>query len=240
MLIEIGTDMPDVNATCTRLQSNPQKKGERDDKCVTDTVAALTDYENKFRDDQMDRQKDFRNQQQYNGLDRDWLVNVNIGVQYVDRRQEILDMPATFQQIWDGRLSRIDMAKYRIDLASQDVRLVNSASYRAGPETRKIEMIKIDKMLHMNVREPAHCEWSSLTLFAPKKDGSLHFCIDYRKLNAVNFKEACAILQIDCCLGLLGQSHIVSTLDASSGVCQFVIADREKNETMFTSHHGLK
>lgn len=40
-------------------------------------------------------------------------------------------------------------------------------------------------MLKYNIFEPAESEQASLIVSAPKEDGSLRFCVDYRWLNAV-------------------------------------------------------
>lgn len=57
-------------------------------------------------------------------------------------------------------------------------------------ESRKFEKAEIDKSLRMNVIEPAKSEWALLIVFAPKKDGSLCFCTDHRKLTGVTFRNA--------------------------------------------------
>lgn len=40
-------------------------------------------------------------------------------------------------------------------------------------------------MLAMKIIKAAQTEWAVPLIFTPKKDGSLQFCIDYRKLNGV-------------------------------------------------------
>lgn len=90
--------------------------------------------------------------------------------------------------MWDGRLGDIDMAKHRIPLMAPDVRDITSARCRAGPKAHEFEKVYIDKMLLLKVIELAHSKLASPTIFAPEKDGSLRFCIDYGNLNAVTIK----------------------------------------------------
>lgn len=51
-------------------------------------------------------------------MDTEWQDNVNIGLQYADHRQEILDRRAELQRMWDGCLSCIEMAKHGITLTT--------------------------------------------------------------------------------------------------------------------------
>ena len=83
---------------------------------------------------------------------------------------------------WDGMIGEINITKHSIDLIP-GARPFKSAPYRDGPKTRKIEQFEIDKQLHAGVIDPSNSSWASPVLFAPKKDGSLRLCIDYRRLN---------------------------------------------------------
>lgn len=90
----------------------------------------------------------------------------------------------------DGRLGSIDIAKHRIQLSTTDVRPINFAPYHAGPKAHEFDKTDIDKVLCMEIIGPARSEWASAIVFTQKEDGSLHFCINYGKLNAMTVKEA--------------------------------------------------
>lgn len=76
-------------------------------------------------------------------------------------------------------------------------------------------------------------------IFAPKKDGSLHFSIDYRRLNALMIPDSYPIPRMDECIDSLRSAKIFSTLDANSGYWKIEIDPRDRDKTTFTSHHGL-
>ena len=40
-----------------------------------------------------------------------------------------------------------------------------------------------DEFLRAKIIEPASSEWASNVVLVKKKDGTLHFCVDYRQLN---------------------------------------------------------
>ena len=43
---------------------------------------------------------------------------------------------------------------------------------------------ELDKMLEAGVIPPSVSPWAAPIILVPKKDGSVHFCVDYQKLNS--------------------------------------------------------
>lgn len=80
--------------------------------------------------------------------------------------------------MWDGLLGTVRTVKCRIHFEPVYDRPIRSFPYRPGPEAREIEKEEINELVSMNFAEPVQSEWASPTVFAPKKDGSLRFCVD--------------------------------------------------------------
>jgi len=72
-------------------------------------------------------------------------------------------------------------------------------------------------MLQAGVLEPSASPWSSNVVLAKKSDGSLRFCVDYRRLNDLTYKDSFPIPRKDTCLDALGESVYFSTMDLRSG-----------------------
>ena len=93
-------------------------------------------------------------------------------------------------------------------------------------------------MLDAGVIEPAGSEWASPVVLVPKKDGSLRFCIDYRRLNTKTAADAYPLPRMDDCLDSLGDAAIFTTLYCNSGYWQIPVAPEDGDKTTSTTHIG--
>ena len=117
-------------------------------------------------------------------------------------------MLETHQDMWtSGRLGKISATEHRIEL-EPSMKHIRSMPYRQGPAIREKAAAEIRKMLDAGVIEPATSEWASPIVLVPKKDGSLRFCSDYRRLNAKTVADAYPLPRIDDCLDPLGDCSI--------------------------------
>ncbi len=81
--------------------------------------------------------------------------------------------------------------------------------------------------------------WCSPIVLVRKKDGTIHFCVDYHKLNVATHKDAYLLPRIDDILeGLRGAKYFCS-IDVASGYWQIKVADKDREKTAFGSHLGL-
>ena len=67
-----------------------------------------------------------------------------------------------------------------------------------------------------------------------KKDGSLRFCIDLRKLNARTIKDAYSLPCIEESLDCLNGAWIFTSLDLKSGYWQIELSEESIHLTAFT------
>ena len=51
-------------------------------------------------------------------------------------------------------------------------------------------------------------------LLAPKKDGTLRFCVEFRRLNALTIPETYPLPRMEDCIDNLGEARLFTTLDA--------------------------
>ena len=75
-------------------------------------------------------------------------------------------------------------------------------------------------MLDAGVIRPSNSPWCNAVVLVRKKDGSLRFCIDFRKLNSLTVKDSHPLPRIcEMLESLAGAAHY-STFDMNSGFWQ--------------------
>ncbi|KAL5471331.1 hypothetical protein EMCRGX_G029435 [Ephydatia muelleri] len=80
---------------------------------------------------------------------------------------------------------------------------------------------------------------SSPVVLVKKKDESVRFCVDYRKVNSVTRKDAYPLPRVDDTLDTLAGSRLFTTLDLASGYWQVEVAEEDQPKTAFTTPEGL-
>ncbi|CAM5132671.1 unnamed protein product [Eretmochelys imbricata] len=103
-------------------------------------------------------------------------------------------------------------------------------------ETMKEEL---HSMLALGVIEESFSNWKSPMVLVPKLDGSTHFCIDFRKVNAVSKFDAYSRPRVDELLNWLGKAEYITALDLTKGYWQIPLAPESREKTTFSTPFGL-
>ena len=110
---------------------------------------------------------------------------------------------------------------------------------RTPPAQRTVVKKLIKEMMDDDIIQPSKSGWASPIVLAKKKDGSVRFCVDYRKLNEVTRKDAYPLPRIDDTLEMLSGSQLFSTLDLASGYWQVELEEEDRAKTAFCTNEGL-
>ena len=97
----------------------------------------------------------------------------------------------------------------------------------------------IKDMLNKNIIQHSSSPWASPVVLVQKKDGSLRFCIDYRKVNAVTRKDVYPLPPVDNILDTLSSCKWFTTLNLLSGFWQVEVDPNDREKTAFTTYDGL-
>jgi hypothetical protein len=155
-----------------------------------------------------------------------------------EQQYQLSNLIQSVPKIFTNTPGRTNMIRHHIDIQIGS-KPRNLAPYRYAPARRQVIEQKIEEMLHENVIVPSKSPWASPVVLAPKKDGTMRFCIDYRKLNDITIRDAYPIPRIDDTLDALQHAQFFSTLDLRSGYWQVEMDKESQPLTAFVTHRGL-
>ena len=90
------------------------------------------------------------------------------------------------------------------------------------------------EMLDSGMIHPSQSVWCNAVVLVCKKDGGLHFCIDFQHLNAHTKKDLYQLPRIQEALESLVGAVYFSCLDLKSGFWQIKMDESSKQYTAFT------
>ncbi len=130
-------------------------------------------------------------------------------------------------------------ADYAHDIQLTDYKPFKSRPYRIPVAQQQIADEHIENMLKMGIIRPSTSEFASPIVLIKKSDGSIRFCVDYRKLNAATVKDNYPMPLIEERLNSIFGSAVFSDLDLTSGYWQFRMAESATRLTAFICQKGL-
>ena len=104
---------------------------------------------------------------------------------------------------------------------------------------RKLVEEKIKEMLEVGVIQPSESPWSACPVLVTKTDGSVRWCVDWRKLNNITVKDSYPMPRVDECIEALEGCSWFSSLDLQHGYWQIPMRQEDWQKTAFSTHLGL-
>ena len=104
----------------------------------------------------------------------------------------------------------------------------------------KIDIVckEVKQMLKLGVIEPSNSPYSSPIVLVTKKDGSVRFCIDYRRLNMVLRFDAEPLPDVEYLFSKLSRARYLTKLDLTKGYWQIPMRRVDRAKTAFTTPLG--
>ena len=162
------------------------------------------------------------------------------GVQDGEQKESLRELLKNYSKAFarpGEPLGRTDRVLHSIDTGEAEPVKI---PYRRLPLAKKVVAEEeISKMLKEGVIVPSTSPWSSPVCMVTKKDGTIRFCIDYRKLNGLTKKNSYPLPRIDETIDSLGGNEWFCTIDLQSGYWQVGMKGEDKEKTAFSSHIGL-
>ena len=98
---------------------------------------------------------------------------------------------------------------------------------------------EIQEMIDLDVIEPSISPYSSPVVLVPKKDDSVRFCIDFRKVNKVTEFDAEPMPNMEEVIIKMSGHKFFTKTDLSKGYWQISLSERFKLLTEFETPRGL-
>ena len=186
---------------------------------------------------------------------------------HVDQNKLPTSLPGHLQDLYQRSLSNLEKTEYKEKLATllyqhQDVfakhrtdlgtcsvlkhRIdtngaapIRQALRRTPKAFEQEEETYLNEQLEAGVLVPSSSAWASPVVLVRKKDGTVRWCCDFRKLNDLTVKEAYPLPRIDMCLDALGSACLFSTMDLQSGYWQLEVDEADRHKTAIITKYGL-
>jgi hypothetical protein len=159
-------------------------------------------------------------------------------------RKKIAQMLEDYQDVFsspDKPLGRTSLVQHRIPTG--DAVPIRQPPRRTPLGLESVVQEELEEMKKKGVIEPSASAWASPIVLVKKKDGTLRFCIDYRKLNEciqlAGGQEAYPLPRISDNLDALKGAVYYSTLDLASGYWQIELHPDDREKSAFCTKFGL-
>ena len=132
----------------------------------------------------------------------------------------------------------------KTNLAECNIELTDDIPFRVKaypvPYALKKEMDKeVSEMMKADIIESSVSEYASSPVVLRKPDGSVRYCIDFRKLNAKTVFDAEPVPNQEVILNRMGGDNFISRLDLTKGFWQVPIKEEDRKYTAFSTDQGL-
>ena len=154
-----------------------------------------------------------------------------------EQRKENETLMKQYPDVLSSLPGRTDQIQHDIKLLTSET--IRTKGYSIPYKTRSVMETEIQDMLDLGVIEPSISPYSSPIVLVPKKDGSVRFCIDFRKLNKVTEFDAEPMPNMEEIINRMSGHKYFTKMDLSKGYWQVGLTERSKPLTAFETPRGL-
>ena len=153
-----------------------------------------------------------------------------------EQRSEVETLIQQYSEVLSSLPGCTDQIQHDIKLLTSEP--IRSKSYPIPFKTRYVMEAEIQEMVDLDVTEPSISSYSSPVVLVPKKDGSVRFGIDFRKVNEVTEFDAEPMPNMEEVIIKMSGHNFFMKMDLSEGYWQFSLSERSKPFTAFETPRG--
>lgn len=87
-----------------------------------------------------------------------------------------------------GQMGTTTLTRHYVEMGGHPP--IRQRSYLVSPKVQEVRREEVDRMLREDIIKPSYSKWSNPVVMVQKSNGKYHFCLDFRKVNAISKKDA--------------------------------------------------
>lgn len=151
--------------------------------------------------------------------------------------REVYNLLESFDDVLSDVPGRTSVIEHDVIVTTSEP--VRSKGYRVPFDTRDIIEKEVREMLELGVIEPSKSPYSSPIVLVNKSDGSVRFCIDFRKVNKITVFDSEPMPDLESVFVKMAGNTVFSKADLTKGYWQIPLSGRAKEVTAFETPLGL-
>ena len=153
------------------------------------------------------------------------------------QKEKVRDLLNEFSDVFSGSPNLTHVATHRIDTG--EALPIRSSPYKVPQKLEEEVNKEIGKMLQLGIIRPSMSPWASPVVIVPKPDGTIRFCVDYRKVNRVTKMDAYPIPSMERMIDKVASAKYNSTIDLTKGYWQIPLETSTIEKSAFITTKGL-
>ena len=165
----------------------------------------------------------------------DTMSNLPSLLGHLSERQcsDIVQLISDFPNLFSDTPTQTTVLTHDIDVGQSPP--IRQHPYRVNAMKRTAMKREVEYLLGNGLAKPSCSPWSSPCLLVPKSDGTLRFCTDFRKVNAVTVPDSYPLPRMEDCIDSLGSATHGSKLDLLKGYWQVPLTPRASEISAFVT-----
>ena len=144
---------------------------------------------------------------------------------------------------FDGILSKHESDTGLTDLVEHSIETgsaapIHQAPYRLSFAERSEVQNLVNEYIDAGFVAESDSPWACPIVLVRKKDGTLRFCCDWRRLNSVTRRDAMPLPRIDDMIDRLAKAKFFTKIDFTSGYYQVRLSEASREKTAFVTPDG--
>ena len=153
------------------------------------------------------------------------------------QKGKVRDLLKEFSDVFSGKPNLTHVITHRIDIS--EALPIHSSPYKVPQKLEEEVNKEIKKMLQLGIIRRSMSPWASPVVIVPKPDGTIRFCVEYRKVNKVTKMDAYPIPSMERMIENVALAKYINIIDLTKGHLQIPLETSAIEKSAFITTKGL-